>query len=255
LILPQRVIVTAGAAGIGQAIARAFLADGAEVAICDVDAAALAAMKHQHDQLRIFEADVSDAHSVGRFCCTAVTAMGGVDVLVNNAGIGGPRAPIEETDEADWRRCIDVNLTGAFLMMKAVLPIMKQVRSGVIINISTSSAKTGLPNRGAYVASKAGLIALSHNTAREVGTFNIRCNAVLPGVIDNPRGRMLLEAYGAERGLSKEEAEAAFLSFVSMRTMIAPEEVAAICVFLASDAARHITGQAIGVDGNMEWES
>ncbi len=252
--MSQRVLVTGAGAGIGRAIAEAFLASGARVAICDVDAAVLDEMRAEHPDLITELADVSDSADLGRLFDQVNLKWGGLDVLVNNAGIGGPRALIEETDVDEWQKCVDVNLTGAFMAMKLAIPAMKAQRSGCIINISTSSARTGLPGRGAYVASKAGLIALSNNTAREVGAWNIRCNAILPGLIDNTRGRALIEQFARERDLPLEKAEETFLSFVSMRTMIHPTEIAALCIFLASDGARHISGQSISVDGNMEWE-
>jgi NAD(P)-dependent dehydrogenase (short-subunit alcohol dehydrogenase family) len=132
---------------------------------------------------------------------------------------------------------------------------MKRQGSGTILNISTSSVRTGLPYRSAYVASKAGLISLTQNAARELGPFGIRCNAILPGIIDNPRGRALIDRYARERSIDRETASKSFLSYVSMRTMIAPEEVADLCLFLAGPGGRHITGQAIGVCGNVEWET
>jgi NAD(P)-dependent dehydrogenase (short-subunit alcohol dehydrogenase family) len=252
--MTARVLVTAGAAGIGQAIAEAFLASGARVAICDVDSNALQRMRDAYPHIIAEPADVSKCGDLDRLFGRVIEKWSGLDILVNNAGIGGPRAPVEKTDEQEWRDCLDVNLTGAFMAMKRAIPAMKAQQSGCIINISTSSARTGLPGRGAYVASKAGLIALSNNTAREVGAWNIRCNAILPGLIDNDRGRALIDKFARERDLPIEKATETFLSFVSMRTMIEPAEVAALCVFLASDGARHISGQAIGVDGNMEWE-
>lgn len=252
--MTARVLVTAGGAGIGQAIAEAFLASGARVAICDVDAEALQRMRDAHLGIIAQRADVSNSGDLDQLFAQLMEKWGGLDVLINNAGIGGPRAPVEETDEDEWRQCLDVNLTGAFMAMKRAIPTMKAQRSGCIINISTSSARTGLPGRGAYVASKAGLIALSSNTAREVGPWNIRCNAILPGLIDNDRGRALIHKFARDRDLPLEKAEETFLSFVSMRTMIQPAEVAALCIFLSGDGARHISGQEIGVDGNMEWE-
>jgi NAD(P)-dependent dehydrogenase (short-subunit alcohol dehydrogenase family) len=252
--MTTRVLVTAGGAGIGRAIAEAFLVSGSRVAICDVDAVVLDRKRENRPDLIAECADVSNGEHLDSVFSQIFEKWGGLDVLVNNAGIGGPRAPVEETNEDEWRKCLDVNLTGAFLATKRAIPAMKAQRAGCIINISTSSARTGLPNRGAYVSSKAGLIAFSNNIAREVGSWNIRCNAILPGLIDNDRGRALIEKFARERDLPMHEAEETFLSFVSMRTMIQPSEVAALCSFLASNDARHITGQAIGVDGNMEWE-
>jgi len=254
-LLEQRVLVTAGASGIGLAIADAFLARGARVAVCDIDALAIQRATETRPNLRASLADIGNVASVGDLFDGIDAEWGGLDVLVNNAGIGGPRAPLEDIDETEWAHCVNVNLNGAFYCMKRTIPGLKRQRHGTIINISTSSARTGLPNRSAYVASKAGLIALTENAARELGPYNIRCNAILPGVIDNARGQALIDRHGQENGLSPEDARADFLRFVSMRTMIDMADVAAMAVFLAGDGARHVTGQSIGVCGNVEWES
>ena len=131
---------------------------------------------------------------------------------------------------------------------------MKQQGSGCIINISTASAKTGLTYRLPYVASKVGVLGLTHNLARELGEYGIRCNTVLPGLMDNPRGRMLVDKLAAKKGISSEEAENEYVKYISMGTWIQPSEIADAACFLASDAAKHITAQEIAVDGNIEWE-
>jgi NAD(P)-dependent dehydrogenase (short-subunit alcohol dehydrogenase family) len=251
---PQRVLVTAGAAGIGRAIADAFLERGAEVHICDIDQAAIDRTLAEQPKLTASLADVGDPAAVDAMFAEMNARWDGLDVLVNNAGVGGPRGPLESVEDADWDACVRVNLNGAFYCMKRAIPAMKRRRSGAIINISTSSARTGLINRTAYVASKAGMIALTENAARELGPFDIRCNAILPGIIDNERGQMLIRRFGEERGLDPEAAKTEFLQFVSMRTMIDMREVAAAAVFLASDDARHITAQSLRVCGNVEWE-
>jgi NAD(P)-dependent dehydrogenase (short-subunit alcohol dehydrogenase family) len=198
-------------------------------------------------------ADVSQPDQVAAMFA-AVEAQGGLDVLVNNAGVGGPRGPIDELDTSEWDACIAVNLNGMFYCMKEAARLMKAAGGGVIVNISTSSVLTGLPNRAAYVASKAGVMGLTRNAARELGPFGIRCNAVLPGLIDNPRGRALVQRIAGDRGQTFEKAEAGFLKYISLRCWIDPKEIGQMAVFLASDGARHVTGQAIAVDGNVEWE-
>ena len=250
----QRVIVTAGASSIGLAIAQKFLAEGAQVFVCDVMKENLDSALANNPGLQGALADVGNPEQVETFFHHAITTMGGIDVLVNNAGIGDPRAKIEDIDYSDWDDCMRINLSGMFYCVKQVIPTMKAQRSGSIINISTASAKTGLPNRLPYVASKVGVLGLSHNLARELGEFNIRCNTILPGLIDNPRGRHLVAKHAEEKGMSLEGAEQDFLKYISQRTWIQPSEIADTASFLASNAAQHITAQEIAVDGNVEWE-
>ena len=193
---PQRVVVTAGASGIGLAIAQKFLSEGADVFICDIAAPALEAALAENPKLQGMLANVGDPSSVEAFFNKALATLGGIDVLVNNAGIGGPRANVEDIDYQDWDDCIRINLSGMFYCVIQVIPAMKAQGAGCIINISTSSVKTGLPNRLPYVASKVGVLGLSHNLARELGASNIRVNTILPGLMDNPRGRGLVAVNG-----------------------------------------------------------
>lgn len=251
---PQRVLVTAGASGIGLAIAQVFLKRGAQVAVCDVDPAALASARAAHPGLMAAEVDVADWAAVERFCAGAVDAFGGVDVLVNNAGVAGPRGPIAENDPGEWARCFEVNVGGAFHFIRALEPLMRRQGGGSIINISTASTVTGLPNRCAYVASKWALEGLTKNAARELGPHNIRVNAIRPGFMDNPRMRGLIAKAAADRGLSVEQVESEALGFISLRSKIQMREIGDMAAFLASDGAVHVTGQIIGVDGNVEWE-
>jgi len=251
----QRVVVTAGGSGIGRAIAECFLHQGASVHVCDISGDAISDLISSIPDIRGAVADVGDPESVSKYFAGVVDDLGGVDVLVNNAGVGGPRAPIEEVAIEDWDRTLRVNLSGMFYCIRQAVPFMKRQKSGCIINISTVNAKIGLPLRTPYVASKAGVLGLTVNVARELGPCGIRCNAILPGPIDNPRGRGLVENHASARGLTIEEAEADFLKYISMRSWITPGEVGDMATFLASPAARHVSGQSIGVCGNMEWES
>ena len=250
----QRVVVTAGASGIGLAIAKKFLANGAEVFICDIGASALEKALAENPGLQGALANVGEPESVEEFFHKVVFVSGGIDVLVNNAGIGGPRENVEEIDYERWDECIRINLSGMFYCVKQVIPLMKAQRSGCIINISTSSAKTGLPQRLPYVVSKVGVLGLSHNIARELGPFNIRCNSLMPGKIDNARGDALTECYAKDNNITFAEAESQRLQYISMRTKVHPNEIGDMAVFLASDGAVHITAQAIAIDGNAEWE-
>lgn len=251
--MSNRVLVTAGASGIGLAIVDAFLLAGSNVHICDIDAAAIARAVAARP-LTATRADVSQPGQVAKLAAEALGALGGIDVIVNNAGIGGPRAPVEAIADADWDAVLRTNLSSMFYVIRALVPTMKAQRSGAIINISTTSVKTGLPERAPYVVAKAGVEALTSNLARELGPFNIRCNSLRPGSIENERGRALLAARAEREGLSYEEALANRLAFISMRTKIDPGEIGETAVFLASHAARHISGQCLSVCGNAEWE-
>ncbi|MBO6782785.1 MAG: SDR family oxidoreductase [Alphaproteobacteria bacterium] len=249
-----RVIVTAGGSGIGRAIVDRFVAAGARVHTCDVQQDLLDETVASNDAVSGSLTDVGVPEQVEQLVADAVEQMGGVDVLVNNAGIGGPRAALEDVSYEDWDRTIRVNLNGMFYCIKNVARHMKAQQSGCIVNISTASAKVALPMRSPYVASKVGVLGLTHTVAREYGPYGIRCNAILPGLIDNERGRGIVANQARERGISVEEREAEFLEFISLKCWIDPTEVGDLAVFLASDAGRHITAQEIGMDGNVEWE-
>jgi len=248
-------LVTAGASGIGLAIADRLVARGARVGICDVDANALADVERSR-RAAIWgrHADVADAQAAAAFVQASCEELGRIDILVNNAGIAGPAGPIETLDPADWARCFAVNVQGAFHMIGAVVPHLRRAGGGTIVNISTASAVTGLPGRSAYVASKWAIEGLTRNAARELGPDNIRVNALRPGFMDTPRMDDLMRRAADARGIDVADVEADALRFISMRTKIAPSEVGDMAAFLASDAARHVTGQIIGVCGNAEWE-
>ena len=254
LIGGKRVLVTAGGSGIGRAIVDRFIAAGAHVHTCDVQKDFLKEVVSTNERVTASLADVGVPGEVETLVADAVDAMGGVDVLINNAGIGGPTAALEDISYADWDRTIGVNLNGMFYCIKNVAPHMKAQESGCIVNISTASAKVALPQRSPYVASKVGVLGLTHTVAREYGPFGIRCNAILPGLIDKERGRGIVARQAVERGISVDEREAEFLEFISLKCWIDPAEVGDLAVFLASDAGRHITAQEIGMDGNVEWE-
>ncbi len=251
--MAQRVIITAAAGGIGRAIAERFRRDGHTVHICDIDAGAVAATITALGVTGSVT-DVGDPRQVEAMFADGLGRMGGVDVLINNHGIAGPRGFIEDLDYDEWDRCLRVNLSGMFYTMKQVIPHLKKQRSGCILNLSTTSARTMLPKRAAYVAGKVGVLGLTKNCARELGPWNIRVNCVLPGFMNNARGKGVLAKVAADKGIPVEQLEKEALHYVSMRTWIEMSEIADLCAFLASDQARHISGQEIAVDGNAEWE-
>ena len=251
---PQAVMVTGAGRSIGRAVAERFHAAGARVHVCCLTTESLEDALAANPGMTGSIADVGSAEAVARWFEGGLEALGTLDVLVNNAGISGPRAPIEEIEDADWYRVIDVNLHGMFHCIKRAVPAMKARGAGSIVNISTASTRVGMALRTSYVTSKCAVDGMTRNLARELGPHGIRCNAILPGVIDNPRGRRLITRLAAERGQTVEAAHAHYVSFISTRQLISCEEVADAAFFLAQDAARNITGQLIGVCGNLEWE-
>ncbi|MEM9988503.1 MAG: SDR family oxidoreductase [Pseudomonadota bacterium] len=249
------VLVTGGAAGIGRAIVKRYVDEGARVHFSDINQEAIEQTLSDIPTATASLSNMGQQADVETLAQDAFEQLSHIDVLINNAGIGGERGAVEDLDPLAWEECLRVNLTGPFLLMQQIIPDMKKRQAGCIVNISTASVRTKLPFRAPYVASKGGLISLSENVAREVGKWNIRCNAILPGIIHNERGNHLIEKFGNENGLSFEEAKEKFLSYISMRTMIEPEDIANTCWFLSSPAGAKISGQSIGVDGNMEWEA
>jgi NAD(P)-dependent dehydrogenase (short-subunit alcohol dehydrogenase family) len=252
--MQQNVIVTGGADSVGRVIAEQFLKAGARVHICDVRAQALEATLAANPRMSGTVANVGIPEQVAKVCDDAQRAFGDATVLVNNVGIAGPRAALEEIADDAWQTTFDVNLGGMFQFMKRLIPAMKRNRQGSIINFSTGSTRTRLPMRTAYVVSKAAVESLTLNAARELGPFNVRCNAILPGMIDNERMQRIVKGIAAEHGRTVDEVEADYLKYISLRTKVQPDDLAQMVLFLASGSASKITGELIAVSGNVEWE-
>lgn len=245
-------LITAGAGGAGLGIAHAFRAAGAHVAVCDIDEAAIA--RASREGLFAIRADVSREADVASLFDAIEARHGPVSILVNNVGVSGPTAAVEDVSLADWDATMAANLTSHFLCIRRAVPAMKASGGGAIVNISSGSAKVGLPLRVPYVVSKAAVLSLTTTLARELGPAGIRVNAILPGAIRGERIDRIVRTKAAALGIEAEEYERSLLRYISMRTMVEPEEIAAMAIFLASHAGRHVSGQCIGVDGNIEWE-
>jgi NAD(P)-dependent dehydrogenase (short-subunit alcohol dehydrogenase family) len=251
---PLRVLVTAAGGGAGRVIAARFARAGARVVACDIDAVGLQSLEAEIAGVKGIKADVGDEAAVAQIFQHIDSAFGGLDVLVNNVGIAGPTAAAEDISLADWNESLRVNLTGHFLCARAAIPAMKAQGSGLIVSISSGSAKVGLPLRLPYVVTKGALLSMTTNLARELGPFGIRANAILPGAIRGPRIERVIKAKAEALGVDPKEHERNMLRYISMRTMVEPDDIAAMIAFLASPAGSRISGQLIGVDGNIEWE-
>ncbi len=251
----KRVLVTGAASGAGAEIARQFDAAGARVAICDIDPQAVATMASSSPGILGEICDIGDDAAVDRLFTTVVARFGGLDVLVNNVGIAGPTARAEDITTAEWERTLRVNVGSHFFCCRRAIPLMKQAGGGAIVNISSTSARTGLPLRLPYVVSKAAVLSLTSNLARELGPVGIRVNAILPGGIRGPRLERVIGAKAAALGIPPAQYESELVQFISLRSLVEPTDIAAMAVFLASPAARFVTGQLIGVCGNVEYEA
>jgi NAD(P)-dependent dehydrogenase (short-subunit alcohol dehydrogenase family) len=248
----QRILITAGAGGIGLATAERLLLHGAEVFVCDVDDRALAAFAERHPSAQSIKADVASEADVDRMFELVVAALGGLDALINNAGIAGPTAGVEDIDPADWRRCIEVCLTGQFLCTRKAVPLLKEAGGGSIVNLSSAAGRHGYAFRTPYASAKFGVIGLTQSLAKELGPANIRVNAILPGIVDGPRMHGVIRDRAAQLGISREEMETRYLEKVSLRRMVSQADIAAAIAFLLSNAGANISGQSLGVDGNVE---
>lgn len=242
-----RVLVTAGAAGIGRSIVEALAEEGARVFTCDVDAAGLATLPegigHQ-------VTDVADRAQVASLFEKAVATLGGLDVLVNNAGIAGPTGAVEEIHPEDWDRCIEVCLTSQFNFARLAVPHLRQSDNASIVNLSSAAGKFGFGFRSPYAAAKWGVIGFTKSLAIELGGAGIRVNAILPGLVAGDRQRRVLEAKAQQRGIGFAEMEQVAFSYTSIKDYVTPRQLADQILFLCSRRGATISGQAISVDGD-----
>ncbi len=249
----QKVLITAGADGIGRAIAETFVREGADVHVCDINEGAIAALNEGDGALRGTLGDVTRPEDVARIFDDALARFGGrLDVLVNNAGVAGPTAPIEDMEIQDWQTCLDVNLNGAFFCLKHAVPIMKAQGSGAIVNLSSSAGIFGFPFRSPYAVAKWGVIGLTKTLAMELGPFGIRVNAICPGSVNGPRIDRVIAAAAESQGKSPEEVRESYVRQVSMRTFVDAQDIAEMVQFICSDRGAKISGQALPVDGHTE---
>lgn len=254
----KRALITGAARGIGRAISEAFASEGADVALCDIDAEAAAStaseIARQHNRRALgLRIDVGNRASVLACVHDCIEQLGAVDILVNNAGISRV-IPFLDMTESLWDDTLRVNLKGAYLCSQAVLPTMVATRKGKIINISSQSGKRGNSQYAAYCASKFGIIGLTQSLALEFAEFGINVNAICPGVVltDLWRSPDMLDAYARKRGLTPEEVPGYFASKIPLKRLCGAEDVARLAVFLASDESDYMTGQSLNVSGGLE---
>lgn len=249
-----KVVITGGAAGIGAVIARAFHEVGANVYICDINASAVDRMKLEFPGMHGGVVDVGIKQHVDRVMDEAIALLGGVDVLVNNAGIAGPTGSIEELDGDAWEQTIATNLNSQYYFLSKAVPYLKKsAQNPHIIAMSSVAGRLGYPFRTPYASTKWAIVGLMKSLAAELGPHNIRVNAILPGVVEGERMDRVIDARAQTLGISFESMLDQYLEKISLRRMVTMEDVAAMALFLSSRAAVNITGQAISIDGNVEY--
>jgi NAD(P)-dependent dehydrogenase (short-subunit alcohol dehydrogenase family) len=246
-----RVLVTAGAAGIGRAIAGAFVEDGARVHVCDINETALAECRKTLG-VTTSVTDVSREDQVKRLVDDAAAALGGLDVLINNAGIAGPTGAVDDIATSAWRETIDINLNGQFYCAHYAVPLLRAAGEAAIVNMSSSAGRFGYAFRAPYSASKWAIIGFTQSLAKELGPAGIRVNAILPGIVKGPRMEGVIRARAEQVGVSYAVMEAEYLDRISLRHMVTPDDIASTAIFLCSKAGWNISGQSISVCGNVE---
>ena len=250
--MARKVLITAGASGIGKVIATEFLAAGDTVFTCDINQAALDAAARELKGLKIGLCNVGNRKQIEDMVADAAKQLGGIDILVNNAGVSGPTAPVQEVDPDQWEQVLKVDLTGTFLVTRAAIPHLIASGNGVIINMSSAAGRFGYPNRSPYATVKWGLIGFTKTLSMELGEHNIRVNAILPGAVAGKRIERVFEGRAQAQGETLDEVRAEAMANQSIKRLVDPKEIAAVAVFLASDAAKSISGQTVPIDNDMQ---
>jgi NAD(P)-dependent dehydrogenase (short-subunit alcohol dehydrogenase family) len=250
--MTQRVLVTAGASGIGKEVARAFVGSGAKVCVCDINAKALDEAAKDIPGLKTVVCDVSNRDDIERMVAAAAEALGGLDVLVNNAGISGETAPVETSDPDKWEAVMKVDVIGTFHVTRHSIPHLKKSAAGSIIVMSSVGGRFGYPNRSAYCTAKMGLIGFAKTLSRELGQYNIRVNAIAPGAVGGDRIERVLQGRASAEHKTLEEERAAAMNLQSLKRFVDPKDIAALILFLTSDAGKSISGQVLPIDNDAQ---
>ena len=248
----KRVLVTAGGDGIGLEIVRAFAGAGAKVLVCDIGPESLARLARELPEVHSCLADVSRERDVAAMFELVDQKLGGLDVLVNNAGIAGPTGGVETLSLADWERTLAVNLTGQFLCVRQAVARLRKGQGPSIINLASAAGHLGMPGRTPYSASKWGVVGLTKTLAIELGRDGIRVNAILPGAVDGPRIRAVIAAKAKALGKSVDEMTRVYTDQAALGRMVTARDIANMVLFAASNLAANVTGQELVVDGHTQ---
>lgn len=253
--MEQRVLITAGAGGIGLAIAKAFVASGARVHIVDVNAEAVQDITRQTPAITGSVGDISKPADLDALFGEVRNQLGGLDVLVNNAGIAGATAPVADYPIDTWNAVVGINLTGTFMVTQRAIPLLKESAAGSIIVMSSLAGRFGYPNRVAYSTTKWGLVGFTKTLSMELGPSGITANSIHPGAVDGPRIRSVFEGRAKVSGRTVDEEIESAMANQSVKHFVDPADIAALAVFLAGPHARTISGQMFPIDGDSKSAS
>ena len=249
----KKIVISAGASGIGWAAAKIFLSKGANVYLCDIDTKNINKIKKHplnNKRLFIYECNASEEYDVENFFDKIKKKTKKIDALINNFGVSGPTGTIEKLNSEDWEKTLKVNVISHFYFTKLAIPMLKKNRGGSIINVSSGAGIMGFPLRSPYAASKWAVVGMTKTLAMELGKFKIRVNAICPGTIKGNRMIRVIKDKANFLKISKKKIEKEFVSMASMNCWVYEEDIGKMCSFLISDDAERISGQVIGVDGN-----
>jgi len=249
----KKIVISAGASGIGWAAAKIFLSKGANVYLCDIDTKNINKIKKHplnNKRLFIYECNASEEYDVENFFDKITKKTKKIDALINNVGVAGPTGTIEKLNSEDWEKTLKVNVISHFYFTKLAIPMLKKNRGGSIINVSSGAGIMGFPLRSPYAASKWAVVGMTKTLAMELGKFKIRVNAICPGTIKGNRMIRVIKDKANFLKISKKKIEKEFVSMASMNCWVYEEDIGKMCSFLISDDAERISGQVIGVDGN-----
>ncbi|MDR6796096.1 SDR family oxidoreductase [Acinetobacter calcoaceticus] len=250
--MAKKVFISAGGSGIGRCIAEAFLNNDDEVFVCDINAQSLEQFQKDYPKLHIYACDLAEPEQIKLMFAEAIKKLGHIDLLVNNTGISGPTIAADELSFDDWNTVINLNLNSTFLITQLAIPLLKQSGAGVIINMSSIAGRLGYPYRLAYSTSKWGLIGFTKTLSMELGADNIRVNAILPGAVDGDRVQRVLQARADVAHSSLEQVTQNALKNQSLKYFVNPKHIADLCLFLASESGRSISGQILPIDGDKQ---
>ena len=249
----KKIVISAGAAGIGLAIAQVCISKGATVYLCDINEKSISKLKKHRQykkRLFIFKLDASNESEVQSFFKNINKKTKKIDCLINNVGVSGPTGSIEKLNSKDWEDVLKTNVISHFYFTKLAIPMLKKNKGGSIINLSSGAGIMGFPLRSPYAASKWAVIGVTKTLAMELGKFKIRVNAICPGTIKGDRMVRVIRDKAKFLKMSKKNVEKEFISMASMNCWIYGEDIGNMCSFLISKEGERISGQSIPIDGN-----